>query len=525
MTPNLFGAAGLAGRKVLLRVTTALSAAAVLSMAACKDSNVPYFVAPTSVPTTLGGVQNATTGLFSATRNDVGSFILFMSTFARDVGNFTNTEDRFITELMGISQTIPGSDFFGVQIWDVEFRNAKQANDIAAAAAAAGLTSTQVAAITGVTQTMKALNFIYLAETRDTLGVPIYSIVSGVSAAPYCNKDVWAYIVALLDSGNANLNIAGATALPITLPSGFGNVDVSAAPSTATGSFASFNRALAAKAGLELAYAIARGTGAGPTPTSPGTPDVTALTRADSAMKASALFVPAALGPFPAGGFTTGFDNGVYHVWSAQSGDQVNPINAYLGTTALLWDLVTDVDTVTPDARWAAKSVAIDPANIQEATYNPVAAPFNYASYPSVSTPIPILRNEELTLVEAQIRLGLGDLTGAMTYVNDVHTLVGGYGTPIAATTYAAVRDSLLNEQRISTLFEGSEDRTISIRFYGLAAVADTTWNATSGPDAVGVASVEAASGGAIQDYHTTVMPIPTSELNARNNNYALTCP
>ena len=75
-----------------------------------------------------------------------------------------------------------------------------------------------------------------------------------------CNKDVWAYIVALLDSGNAALNAAGSVALPVSLPPGFGSVSTTAGPSTTPGAFAAFNRALAGKAGLELAYAIARGT-------------------------------------------------------------------------------------------------------------------------------------------------------------------------------------------------------------------------------------------------------------------------
>ena len=35
----------------------------------------------------------------------------------------------------------------------------------------------------------------------------------------------------------------------------------------------------------------------------------------------------------------------------------------------------------------------------------------------------------------------------------------------------------------------------ISIRMYGMAAVADTTWQATAGPDAAGVASVAQNTG------------------------------
>ncbi len=63
---------------------------------------MPFLTAPTSVAATTVGVQNAVTGLFSAARNDVGNYVIFLSTFSRDAANFTNTEPRFITEGMGL---------------------------------------------------------------------------------------------------------------------------------------------------------------------------------------------------------------------------------------------------------------------------------------------------------------------------------------------------------------------------------------------------------------------------------------
>ena len=113
------------------------------------------------------------------------------------------------------------------------------------------------------------------------------------------------------------------------------------------GSFASFNRALAAKAGLELAYAIARNTAAThPTPITPGAPDVAALTRADSAAGASALFNVAALVP-PSGSAFTDDANGVYLDFNAQSSDLVNPINQQIG----IWQLL---QTFTARCRYRA---------------------------------------------------------------------------------------------------------------------------------------------------------------------------
>ncbi len=107
----------------------------------------------------------------------------------------------------------------------------------------------QAAAIIGIVQTIKALNFMMIAETHDTLGIPLYAVDANPVDPPYCNKDVWAYIVSLLDSGFADLNTAGSIPLPVQVPLGFASVGQVAGPSTAPGSFAAFNRALAGKAG------------------------------------------------------------------------------------------------------------------------------------------------------------------------------------------------------------------------------------------------------------------------------------
>ena len=276
---------------------------------------------------------------------------------------------------------------------------------------------------------------------------------------------------------------------------------------------------------MQLAYAIARQTGGGaaPSPTTSGTPDAPALTRADSALHASALFNPAAITAPQAGGFTAD-PFGVYHSWSPQSGDQLNPINGIIGTLAVLWDMVADADTVH-DARWHAK-FSVNPNAVQQLAFAPAASPYIYSYYPSVSTPIPIVRNEELTLIDAQIQLGLGNFAAATTLINTVHQQAGGFATPLVITAaYTNVRDALLKEQRISTILEGSGDRGyLDSQVYGMAAVSDTTWNATSGPDAAAVVSATAALGSKPVDLHTLVDPPPSTEADGRGGNYTLTC-
>lgn len=502
------GTAGRPSRTAIVRSTAVLGAMALAAMAACKDSNVPFFTAPTSVPTTPAGIKNAVTGLFSGTRLDMGTFVLDMAGFGRQAGNFTNTEPRFITYNLGVVATVPPTGATG-GVWGFEYTNVLQAKQIIAALpkVTPAFSPAEVAGITGLAQTIEAYNYMIIAEIHDSLGISIQDSTPAAAPKAVCIKDGWKYIVALLDSANGNLNLAGGAPIPVTIPPGFSSVGASAGPSTTAGAFAAFNRALAGKAGLELAYAIARSTaGTSPTPTTPGTPDAAALARADSAVTASALYAPASLAPNPTGGFVTTDPFGVYFDWSATSGDQVNPINALFGTLWLMKEMTAGQDTVN-DLRWQAKFSA-DTTPVQQAAYSFVAAQWHYAAYPTTNSPLPIIRNESLVLIRAQIQLGLGNLAAAMTLINDVRTTVGGLA-PTSGATYVSVRNALLKEQQISTVLEASADRPIATRMYKLEAAIDTTWNHTT----------------FAPDQHTTVLPLPVAETAALPGGvYAFSC-
>ena len=480
----------------------ALGSLVLASSVACKDSNIPFYTAPTSVSNSPAGIQNAVTGLIAASRQDVANYIFYTTMFARDEANIQFDNPQNTLNGLGLD-AIPGSQ-------DVAWDNLYQSVGAAIAVITAvptvvpAYTAPQAAAVVGIAQTMEALDLMILAETRDTLGIPVHAASSGGVGPVYCNKDVWVQIVAELDSANRQLQTAGSIPLPVKLPAGFSSVGTIAAPSTTAGSFAAFNRALAAKAGLELAYAIARSAGGtAPTPTTPGAPNVAALTRADSAATASALYTPTSLSPEPVSGWTDSPD-GVFWDYSAQAGDLVDPLNSQQGVWVTLRTLVADVDTLN-DLRWKAK-FGHNPFVLQLVQYQPITVPTLYTAYAATSTPIPIIRSEGLVLDEAQIQLGLGNFAAATTLINDVHQQVGGFASALTiAPTYTAVRDSLMKEERISTVFESSNDRVVSIRMYNLEATADTTFHA--------------------QDLHTTVIPVPSSEVQGRGGNYTLTCP
>ncbi len=496
-----------------------LASAALGALAACTDSNVPFFTAPTSVPNSPAGIQNAIGGVFASLRSDIGSteygFLFIMGDYARDGAPFLNTNPLTISYPLGLNVT-PNAEG---GIWAQEFQNISEARQVIATIpnVAPTYTAQQAAALVGVVQTLEAYNYMIVLEAHDTLGASIMSVPISASPPPaLCMKDVWRYVVTLLDSANTSLGTAGAVAPPLKLPPGFAGVGTSSAPSTAVGSFASFNRALAAKANLELAYAIARSPGgSAPTPTTPGAPDHSALAVAAADIAASAMYNPSVLAPMTPGGFTPG-SYAVTLDFSAISGDLPNPINANLGILALLNDFVADVDTAN-DLRWKAK-IVVNSNAVQEPQYNVVASQFQPGMYPSPSSPIPLVREEQLVLWNAQIQMGLGNYAQALTLVNLVRTTVGGLPAlpGSVASSYTSIRDSLMKEQRISTTYEMSEDRTIAIRMYGLAAVADTTWGTPGSPNE----DARVTTG----DFHTTINPVPTAELNGRGGTWTTTC-
>lgn len=497
-------------RRPIGRGATLVAVLGVAALAACSDSNVPFFNEPTGISNTQSGIQNAVTGLFGASRISVGDMIFWQTQFARDLANIQFDNPQNLTFGTGLTP-IPASN---AGPWDEQYRAQGAALSLIAAVpnAAPSYTKAQAEAIIGIVETLEAYDLMVVAETRDTLGIPIYPASNGGPGTVFCNPDAWIQLVALLDTANDSLNAAGSVTLPVKLPPGFGSVSLTAGPSTVAGSFASFNRALAGKAGLELAYAIARNRGAGATPTTPGSPDAAALTRADSAMTASALYNVPLTTPV-AGGYTEN-SAGVYWDYSSVSGDVVNPIYNQLGTWVTLRYLVADVDTLH-DARWLAKFIpqpAKFPLQIQEDAF--MAWGDLFSDYTSDASPIPLIRNEGMYLERAQIQLGLGNYAEAITLINDVHQQAGGFGSPLSiAPTYTAVRDSLLKEQRISMVGEPSGDRTISLRMYGLEAIADTTWSSAAAPRPPGGS-----------DLHTTVLPVPVTEVEGRGGVYNVTC-
>src|SRR5205823_9052711 len=108
---------------------------------------------------------------------------------------------------------------------------------------------------------MAALAFLYVIETRDSLGAPIdVDLPITAAPAPFASRDsVYGHILLLLDSARADLVRAGSTAFPFTVPPGLAGVSANALDFSGPAEFVQFNRALAAKARVLRATAASCG--------------------------------------------------------------------------------------------------------------------------------------------------------------------------------------------------------------------------------------------------------------------------
>ena len=111
------------------------------------------------------------------------------------------------------------------------------------------------------------------------------------------------------------------------------------------------------------------------------------------------------------------------------------------------------------DARYTAKITTTTTSSDQGVSSN-----LGFIVFPTNTSPVPIIRNEELILLRAQANHGLGNLAAASRDVNFVRVRSGN----LAAKTHATLDDlltDLLYNKRYSGLYETGM-RWVDMRFY-----------------------------------------------------------
>ncbi|MEO8452639.1 MAG: RagB/SusD family nutrient uptake outer membrane protein, partial [Gemmatimonadota bacterium] len=150
--------------------------------------------------------------------------------------------------------------------------------------------------------------------------------------------------------------------------------------------------------------------------------------------------------------------NGVYHVFGTGSGDVTNLLFDPNGDQRLMANpnLIAEAQLradQTPDLRAVQK--IRNTIRAGGFTGGGITSDKQFSLYSSITTPVPIMRNEELILLRAEANLGLGHLAEALTDINQIRRTSGGLADYTGPVTAAALLDELLYNKRYSLLFEG----------------------------------------------------------------------
>lgn len=396
------------------------------------DPNTPTQIGTNPSPEQ---VSAAVIGTIIAARSDYAGSILRMGIMGREAYRIDESEPRYISELLH-GPLDPGSGFGGGQ-WAAEYAAIRSGyNLLNVLPTASQLTAAQKAGAQGVVQTMQALVYMRLldAHTEDSIPIDVNRPITDPPAPFVTNAAAWTHVIALLDSARTALNAAGSS-FAFALPPGFAGFD---APAT----FLQFNRALMARAenylgslGCQACY------------------DSTLVALSES-------FVDS----------TKPMDLGVYFDYSTGTGDVANSLSQDPATAIQLVhpsikDSVELKADSTPDNRYLAK--VTDRGDTL--TSNGHSSALSWIRYPSPSSPIPIIRNEELLLIRAEAENGATtrDAIGAAADINEVRTKSGGLAPilNLAALAQDSIVGLLLRERKYSLLYEGH--RWVDMRRFG----------------------------------------------------------
>jgi starch-binding outer membrane protein, SusD/RagB family len=431
-----------------------LLGAALLAVAAtsCRLSDIsidnPNVALASAVATDPTALQLLATGLMVDQRGTRAGFIQNAAIFGREAYNFPPQEGRNTTHyLIGINvggkTELDPSGFAGALTWGGEYGADRDIYNFKnTIAAATNLSTTQKAAALGFAQTIEGLMLLEVVQFHDSLGGITDIQANPFVLSPFVSRDsMYKYILGVLDAGATNLSGGGA-AFPFTLSAGYAGF-------TTPATFLQFNRAIKAKAAAN--YATAGG-------------GATAWTATLAALSASFMNAAATT--------RTQLDVGVYDTY-APAPDSPNGLTQATNTNlyahpSFTTDVQNKVDG-TPDNRYLAKIRTGLPSRTGPNTGDgPTSgtSTIGFSMWPTTSSSIPVIRNEELILLRAEAKLATGDKAGAIADINIVRVNSGGLppSTLTAASTDDAVLTGILYEKRYSTMMEGN--RWIDMRRY-----------------------------------------------------------
>ena len=361
----------------------------VLFWVGCEDLD---FSDPNNPTAETAVVQSLVTGAEAGLRVDIGVYLRNLLVVGREAYYLEPADPRYTGELM--RGPIDPGGFLLNRPWSANYKLIQNCLSLAESGDDGA---------SGVGKTFHAYALMRVLSLTAENGARL-NYDGDITVDVAGEADVWDAIENLLDDGNTNLASAG-DAFSFTLSSGFDGFDT---PET----FAKFNRALRARVAVHQ----------------------------DDWATASTALSNSFLDE------SEDLDVGVYHVFSSGSNDQGNEM--YEAADADFVKLVVhpsyEADADSLESRFSSKVVNTG----DNSTYDGLTSSLMPTIWEGSYDPIPIIRNEELILLKAEVAI-TGLTTGGLTEINIVRAW---HDLPDAAS---GGLDQLLYEKRYSLLFEG----------------------------------------------------------------------
>lgn len=384
------------------------------------DPNFPS-VGAVSENATKAQLDALSIGQISIARDGIATYLWVVGTVGKELFNFNGTESRWMTELNGL-RPIDNSAFyngattaFGLPV--------RQANiTLASLNNTNSVTDAQKNGYRGIANTFKGLAYLYMLNVQGSNGVRLNVEDPFKPSKPANYAESLAGIAKVLDEGASQLDQAG-TEFPYTLPSGFAGFNT---PAT----FKRFNRAIALRV---------------------------AIYQADWAKAATLL-------PQTFYNASGDLNVGPRHTFNATPPDRANPL---LNTSS---SQIVGVQQIWDAAEAGDKRLAKVTKRATPLTYTSgvtYSTSYLTAQYTGANDAVPIIRNEELVLIAAEIAAQQGNTAEATRNLNIVRTAAG-LANYTGATTKDALINAVLRERIYSLFYEGH--RWVDMRRYNKLA-------------------------------------------------------
>ena len=424
-------------------------AAATLLGACSDDLTIPNYNSPTPggiAGDPVGGLQLGVSGILGQDRASYAGYMNNFGILGRELFNYFPTDNRSHVHFVAQNPLDPSG--FATGNWTGPYLNMRNLFNLRSTVAVASLSDAQKSATNGFAGTTEAYTLMMVIAQRHDYGAIVDIVEDPQVPQPFVSRDsVQNWVASKLDEAHAQLTNGG-TAFPFNLHAGFNSEGDFDDPAN----FAKYNRALKARIDVWRASLGNAACGAG---------GVTCYQDAITALGSS--FID------PAGDLGVG----VYHIYSAESGDTRNALNADVDADkvahpSLIAEAPLKADG-SKDDRYVRKIRTLEtPRAPSGGAVNGINTTIGFQIYETPTTPAPIIRNEELILIRAEARYFTGDVGGALADINTIRTRSGGLPARGAFANADDFVTELLLQRRMSLLWEGH--RWVDVRRFGRLA-------------------------------------------------------